>query len=175
RLIEHGALWGGARIGYFHGNPLEVVDDLKILRPTQFASVPRLYNRFGGAIKAQTVDAPGFKGTLSRHVVRTKTASLKDNTNPTNKHALYDRIWGKKVAAALGLDRVKSMVSGSAPLDPSLQQFLQVVFANRIFQGYGLTETYAIAVAQSEGDFKTGTCGGAACCAEICLLSVPDM
>jgi long-chain acyl-CoA synthetase len=134
RLIEQSALWGGARIGYFHGNVLELTDDLKILRPTRFASVPRLFNRFGGAIKAQTVEAPGFKGALSRHVVRTKTANLKDKNNPTYKHALYDRIWGKKVAAALGLDRAVTMVSGSAPLDPNLQQFLQVVFANRFIQ-----------------------------------------
>ncbi len=175
RLIEHAAFWGGARIGYFHGNPLELVDDLKLLRPTQFASVPRLYNRFGGAIKAQTIDAPGFKGTLSRHVVRTKTANLRDKNNPSNKHAFYDRIWGKKVAAALGLDRARSMVSGSAPLDPNLQQFLQIVFANRIFQGYGLTESYAVSIAQQEGDMKTGTCGGITPGTEACLLSVPDM
>ena len=175
RLIEHAAFWGGARIGYFHGNPLELVDDLKLLRPTQFASVPRLYNRFGGAIKAQTVDAPGFKGTLSRHIVHTKTANLQDSNNPSNKHAFYDRIWGKKVGAALGLDRAKTMVSGSAPLDPSLQQFLQIVFANRIFQGYGLTESYAVSICQQEGDLKTGTCGGVAPGTEACLLSVPDM
>ena len=175
RLIEQCALWGGARIGYFHGNPLELVDDLKLIRPTQFASVPRLYNRFGGAIRAQTVDAPGFKGALSRHVVRTKTAAIRDKNNPTNTHAFYDRIWGRKVAAQLGLDRVKSMVSGSAPLDPNLQEFLRIVFANRVWQGYGLTETYAISVAQGADDLKTGTCGGVAPCMEACLLSVPDM
>jgi len=52
---------------------------------------------------------------------------------------------------------------------------LQVVFANRVFQGYGLTESYAISIAQSDGDLKTGTCGGMAPCVEACLLSVPDM
>jgi long-chain acyl-CoA synthetase len=173
RVIEHVALWGGARIGYFHGNPLELIDDLKLLRPTQFASVPRLLNRFGGAIKAATVDAPGFKGTLSRHIVSTKTAAIKNGGN--NKHALYDRIWSKKVAAALGLDRVYSIVSGSAPLDPSLHQFLQVVFANRTFQGYGLTESYAASISQIEGDMQTGTCGSPVPCVELCLVSVPDM
>lgn len=175
RVIEHAAFFGGARIGYFHGNPLELVDDLKLLRPTQFTSVPRLYNRFGGAVKAQTIDAPGFKGALSRHIVRTKTANLLDKSNPTNKHALYDRIWSKKVAAALGLDRAVAMISGSAPLDPSLHQFLQVVFANRIFQGYGLTESYACSLFQAEGDLKTGTCGTVAPALEACLLSLPDM
>ncbi|EHY54308.1 medium-chain fatty acid-CoA ligase faa2 [Exophiala dermatitidis] len=182
RLLEHTSLWAGARLGYFHGNVLELVDDLKLLRPTIFASVPRLFNRFGGAIKAQTVEQPGFKGALSRHIVRTKLANAaepspksKSSHNPTQYHAIYDRIWGRKVAAALGLDRAKTMVSGSAPLDPSLQQFLRVVFSTRFIQGYGLTETYAVALAQPPGDFSVGNCGGVMPCQEACLLSVPDM
>jgi long-chain acyl-CoA synthetase len=175
RLMEHSAMWSGARIGYFHGNTLELVDDLRVLRPTVFPSVPRLYNRFAGGIRAQTLEAPGIKGALSRHVFRTKMANLRDKDNPTNKHAIYDRIWGKKIGATLGLDRARTMVSGAAPLDPALQQFLQVVFANRTLQGYGLTETYAITLSQLYGDLSTGNCGAVAPCQEVCLLSVPEM
>ncbi|KIX09608.1 uncharacterized protein Z518_00688 [Rhinocladiella mackenziei CBS 650.93] len=183
RLLEHSALWLGARVGYFHGNVQELVDDLKLLRPTTFASVPRLFNRFGGAIKAQTVEQPGFKGVLSRYIVKTKLANAnptpksKDATppTPTQYHAVYDRIWGRKVAVAMGLDRAKNLVSGSAPLDPSLQQFLRVVFSARVFQGYGLTETYALALTQPADDFSVGNCGGVVPCQEACLLSVPDM
>ena len=175
RMLEHAALWAGARIGYFHGNVLELVDDLKMLRPTTFASVPRLYNRFGGAIRAQTVEAPGFRGALSRHVVSTKLANLRDKKNPTDKHAVYDRIWGKKASAALGLDRCKFFVTGSAPLDPSLHEFLRLTFAARFCQGFGMTETYAIGMAMSQGDLTTGKIGGLAPTTEACLLSVPDM
>ncbi|GAB7354410.1 hypothetical protein MBLNU459_g4903t1 [Dothideomycetes sp. NU459] len=177
RVTEASALWSGMAIGYFHGNILELVDDFKLLRPTSFISVPRLYNRFGGAIKAASVEQPGFKGALSRHVVSTKMAALND-PNPakaTNKHAIYDRIWSRKVAAGLGLDRVRSMVSGSAPIDPSLQQFLRIVFSNNFIQGYGLTETYAIALAQLEGDLSAGNCGAVTPTTELCLLDVPDM
>lgn len=175
RMLEGAAFWAGARVGYFHGNVLELVDDLKQLRPTLFASVPRLFNRFGGAIRAQTVEAAGVKGALSRHIVKTKIANLHNKDNPSSTHALYDRIWGKKVAAALGLDRVNTMVSGSAPLDPSLQDFLRIVFANRVLQGYGLTETYAVALAQVVGDYSSGNCGALSPSTEACLLSVPDM
>ena len=175
RLLEHITAYGGGKVGYFHGNILELVDDLKLLRPTTFASVPRLYNRFGGVIKSQTLDAPGFKGTLSRHVVSTKMANLKNTDNPTNKHMLYDRIWGKKVSAALGLDRAQSLVSGSAPLDSNLQQFLSIVTSARVMQGFGMTETYALGLSQQDGDLSTGNCGGVSACSEICLLSVPDM
>ena len=175
RMTEHVALWSGSRIGYFHGNILELVDDFKALRPTTMPSVPRLYNRFGGAIRAQTVDQQGLKGSLSRYIVSTKLANLRDKTNPTVKHALYDRIWGKKVTAALGLDRMRTMVTGSAPLDPSLQQFLRVVFANHFVQGYGLTESYAASICQLHGDLSAGSCGAPLVSLEACLLSVPDM
>lgn len=143
RVTEASAFWCGVAIGYFHGNILELVDDFKLLRPTGFISVPRLYNRFGGAIKAATIEQPGFKGALSRHVVNTKLATLND-PNPakaTNKHAFYDRIWGRKVAAGLGLDRARSMISGSAPIDPSLQQFMRIVFGNNFIQGMSFQDS----------------------------------
>lgn len=175
RVGEHTALTAGSAIGYFHGNIAELVDDLKTLRPTTFAGVPRLYNRFGTAIKEATVEQSGFKGALSRHVVSTKLASLKNRDCPTNKHALYDRIWSRKVVSAFGLDRCKTMVSGSAPLDPQLHQFLRVVFGNHFLQGYGLTETYAVSLAQIEGDLSAGNCGAVSPSNEVCLLDVPDM
>ena len=177
RMVEHGALWGGVSIGYFHGDILALVDDMKVLRPTGFTSVPRLYNRFGGAIRAATTAQPGVKGALARHIVSTKLASLQDPDSPsaTNRHAIYDRLWGRKVTAALGLERATSLVSGSAPLDPTLHQFLRVVFGNHVLQGYGLTETYAVSLVQIIGDFSAGNCGAPCPANELCLASVPDM
>jgi len=175
RLGEHSGLASGSAIGYFHGNIAELVEDLQMLRPTVFSGVPRLYNRFGAKIKEATVQATGVKGALSRHVVSTKLAAMEDKHNPTNKHMLYDRIWAKKVSAGIGLDRCKVMVSGSAPIDPSLHKFLRAVFANNFTQGYGLTETYAIALVQHEGDFSAGNCGGVTVAAECALVDVPDM
>ena len=175
RMVEHGALWAGCRIGYFHGNILELVDDFKALRPTILTSVPRLYNRFGGAIKAQTVAASGFRGSLSRHIIATKLANISRKESPTQYHALYDRIWGRKVSATLGLDRAHGMVSGSAPLDSSLHSFLRTVFANQFIQGFGMTETYSVGLVQSNFDLTTGNCGGLHACQEACLQSVHDM
>lgn len=177
RVTEASALWAGSAIGYFHGNVTELVDDLKLLKPTSFISVPRLYNRFGGAIKAATVEQTGFKGALSRHVSNAKMNALKnpDPAKATNKHAFYDRIWSRKVASAFGLERTRVMVSGSAPIDPSLQQLLRIVFSNDFIQGYGLTETYAVSLAQLDGDMSAGNCGAVAPSTELCLMDVPDM
>ncbi|RPA81271.1 acetyl-CoA synthetase-like protein [Ascobolus immersus RN42] len=173
RLGEHIALWAGAAIGFFHGDILGLADDIKLLRPTIFFSVPRLFQRFGTAIKAATVEAPGVKGALSRHVVNTKLQNMK--TSGSNSHAFYDRIWAKKVQAGIGLDRCHGMVSGSAPISPELLQFLRVTFANNFMQGYGLTETYAVGMGQLAQDNTAGSCGPPTYVTEACLQDVPEM
>ena len=176
RCAEHGALSKGLGIGYFHGDVLGLVDDMKLLRPTAFNSVPRIYNHFGSAIRAATVDAPGMKGAIGRHVINSKLAAMKlPPGQATNKHFLYDRLYTPKIAAAFGLQRARGMISGAAPLDPSLHQFLRAAFGSDFIQGYGLTETYAIATAQLPGDLSSGNCGATTPSMECCLQSVPDM
>lgn len=176
RLIDQTALAEGASIGYFHGDMLELVDDLKILKPTGFPSVPRLFNRFNMGIRAQTVEADGVRGALSRRVIDTKLANMKLPPGQAyNTHFLYDRIWTPKVRAAVGLDRCRSMVSGSAQLDPEVQKFLRAAFGNNFASGYGLTESYASTSCQANDDFSTGNNGPPLPSIEVCLESQPDL
>ena len=42
-------LYGG-KIGFFGGNVLKLTEDMRILKPTVFPSVPRLYNKIYGRI-----------------------------------------------------------------------------------------------------------------------------
>lgn len=176
RMLDLTALGEGARVGYFHGDIAGLVDDMKILGPTGFMSVPRLFNKFSSAIRSATVEADGFKGSLSRHIIETKKANMKKPSGQaSNTHLLYDRIWTPKVKAAVGLQRAHSMISGSAQLDPDVHEFLRAAFGNSFLQGYGLTETFAVASVQLRGDFSIGNVGPPAPCVEACLESVPDM
>ncbi|KUI57720.1 Long chain acyl-CoA synthetase 7, peroxisomal [Cytospora mali] len=176
RMADQAAFLSGAPIGYFHGDVAGLVEDMKILKPTGFMSVPRLFNRFQAAITAATVQADGVKGALSRHVINAKKASMKlPSGKATNKHLIYDKIWTPKVLAAVGLDRVHSMVSGSAQLDPDVQQFLRAAFGNDFVQGFGMTETYAVGMVQYKNDYSTGNIGAPMACVELCLESQPDL
>lgn len=179
RLAEHLALWGGGGLGYYHGEIFEVLEDLQLVRPTAFSGVPRLFNRIGAGIRLATLEKPAnpIRGWLSKHIISTKlvTANDPDIYKATNKHKFWDALWGKRVAARVGLQRCHTMISGSAPLDPELHQFLRVCFGNNFAQGYGLTETYAIALCQLDGDMTTGNCGGVLPPNEICIRDVPDM
>lgn len=175
RLIDQIAMSEGASIGFFRGDILGLVDDMKILQPTGFNSVPRLFNRFNSAIRAATLEADGVKGALSRHVINTKKASMRGPPGKANNtHILYDKIWTPKVKAAVGLQRVHSMISGSAQLDPDVQEFLRAAFANNFSQGFGMTETYAVGTVQARGDFSLGNIGPPMPCIEVCLESVPE-
>ncbi|KAI1135294.1 acetyl-CoA synthetase-like protein [Hypoxylon sp. FL0543] len=176
RMIDQCGVTAGCSIGYFHGNMLEVLDDLKLLRPSGFISVPRLFNRIAMGIRAQTVEADGVKGALSRRAIEAKKASMKLPPGKAhNKHFLYDRIWTPKVRAAVGLDRCRSMVSGSAQLDPNVHEFLRAALGNYFCQGYGLTESYAAGSFQLDGDFSVGNVGGPMPGIEICLESQPEL
>ncbi|KAL1894574.1 medium-chain fatty acid-CoA ligase faa2 [Sporothrix stenoceras] len=176
RMADWAALSLGARIGYFRGDIVGLVDDMKILRPTGLFSVPRLYNKFNSAIRAATVEAEGFKGSLSRRAVDAKLANMRlPPGKATNYHALYDRIWSPKVRKAVGLDRAVSMVSGSAQLDPDVQTFLRAAFGINFLQGFGMTETCAVGSVQVRGDLSTGNIGGPQAGCEFCIESVPDL
>jgi long-chain acyl-CoA synthetase len=179
RLAEHLCLWGGGGMGYYHGEILEVVEDLKLLRPTAFSGVPRLFNRIGAGIRLATLEKPAnpIRGALSKYIINMKLEKVND-PDPmvaTNLHWFWDKIWCRRVQGQVGLQRCHTIISGSAPLDPGLQQFLRVCFANNVAQGYGLTECYAMALCQLRGDMSTGNCGGVCPTGEICLRDVPDM
>jgi long-chain acyl-CoA synthetase len=175
RMADQMALAEGASVGYFHGDIAALVEDMKLLRPSGLMSVPRLYNRISSGIQAATIEAEGFKGALSRRVIETKKASMAlPPGQATNRHFLYDRIWTPKVLKGVGLQRARTMVSGSAQLDPDVHQFLRAAFGNRFIQGFGMTETYAVGTVQALNDFTTGNIGPPCPSVELCIESVPD-
>lgn len=176
RMADWAATSLGASVGYFHGDIVGLVDDMKLLRPTGLFSVPRLYNKFNSAIRAATVEGDGFRGALSRRAVQTKIASMRlPPGRATNRHALYDRIWSPKVRKAVGLDRAVSMVSGSAMLDPEVHLFLRAAFGINFVQGWGMTETGAVGSVQMRDDYSVGNIGSPQPGCEFCIESVPDL
>jgi len=71
--------------------------------------------------------------------------------------------------------KVKCIVSGAAPLDPKIQEFLTICFCCPVIQGYGLTETCACSTLQILTDTELGRVGPPISCLEIKLEDVPEM
>jgi long-chain acyl-CoA synthetase len=66
----------GARIGFYQGDTLKLLDDVAELRPTFFASVPRLFNRIYDKVWAQVKAKGGVSEALFNYAFNSKKANL---------------------------------------------------------------------------------------------------
>lgn len=130
----------GMKAGFFGGNVLKLTEDIALLKPTLFPSVPRLYNKIYGKIKDGLAQKTGAIKWLADKAVNTKLEGLKNGRGFT--HGFYDKIIFKKMKAILG-GNVKLMITGSAPIAGDVLDFLKIAFCAPICEGYGMTETSA--------------------------------
>nr|CAG8580182.1 10906_t:CDS:10 [Entrophospora candida] len=172
RLIEIMIVLFCGSIGYFRGDVFTLVEDMTLLKPTIFVSVPRLLTRIYAKLRMNTVDATGIKGTLSRKAVAAKLYNLENFGSVT--HPLWDTILFNKIKAIIG-GRVRLILTGSAPISPEILQFLRIAFACDIGEGYGQTEGIAMATLTTKGENKAGHVGGPVSCVEVKLVDVPEM
>jgi long-chain acyl-CoA synthetase len=70
---------------------------------------------------------------------------------------------------------VRWIMSGSAPLDPKLGEFLKICFCCQVVEGYGLTENFAGACITALDETQLGHVGKPLACTEIKLQDVPEM
>jgi long-chain acyl-CoA synthetase len=104
----------GGSIGYYCGDPLKLTEDCQRLQPTQFPSVPRLFNRIYGLLKGGIDSAGGCKSWLAHKAIAAKTFYLRRDAAYT--HGCYDKLVFRKIRAILG-GNVRFMLTGSAPID----------------------------------------------------------
>ncbi len=123
REFVYGLLSVGARVVYYSGDIQKIKDDLAIVQPTIFVSVPRLFSRFYEVLKGKFSELTGTTKTMLDYALQTKLANLASTGSVT--HCLYDKLFFSKTKAALG-GNVRLMISGSAPLLPEVQNFLKV-------------------------------------------------
>jgi long-chain acyl-CoA synthetase len=101
---------------------------------------------------------------------QSKKEALKNGQSST----FWDTILFSKMKARLG-GRVRWIMSGSAPLDPNLAEFLKICFCCPVMEGYGLTENAAGACVTKLDETQFGHVGRPLACTEIKLQDVPEM
>jgi long-chain acyl-CoA synthetase len=157
REFDYSLLASGARIVYFSGDVQKLKDDLAIVKPTIFLSVPRLYSRFYDVIKAKFNDQQGMIKKGLEYALKTKLNNLR--TTGVYTHRVYDRVFFAKTKEALG-GRVRVMISGSAPLLPEVQDFLKVCMSAPLLEGYGQTESTGAITITDANDPQVRHVGG---------------
>ncbi|KAJ2400278.1 medium-chain fatty acid-CoA ligase faa2 [Coemansia sp. RSA 2559] len=172
RFTEIFIMTTGGKIGLYSGNILNVVDDIQALRPTVFNSVPRLLNRIYDRLVAGTIRAPGLTGVIARRAVADKLANLEAGKG--NTHAFWDRILFRKIRALLG-GNIEFVLSGSAPIDKDVLQFLRICFCCQVSEGWGATETCGVGMVNAKTEYRAGRIGIPMHGMEAKLADVPDM
>ncbi|KAM6346916.1 long-chain-fatty-acid--CoA ligase 5 [Alca torda] len=170
RVVQTVVFSCGAKVGFFQGDIKLLTDDMKTLKPTLFPVVPRLLNRIYD--KIQSGAKSPVKRCLLNFAVIMKMAEIKQGI--IRNDSIWDKLIFKKVQETMG-GRVRIMVTGAAPISPSVLTFLRAALGCQIFEAYGQTECAAGCTISMPGDWTTGHVGAPLACNIVKLDDVEEM
>ena len=158
RALHYGYLQRGVAV-YF-GTPDSIREDFKEVKPTLFASVPRVLEKAYERILAAGEALTGVKRGLFDWAL--ELAKAYDVTRePAGRYAwqlrLADRLVLSKWREALG-GRVRYVIVGGAALRGDLVNVFGAAKVS-VLQGYGLTETSPVIAYNRPGHNRPGTVG----------------
>ncbi|WP_130865880.1 AMP-dependent synthetase/ligase [Acidipropionibacterium timonense] len=155
----------GLTIGYsiaVDGRVDRILTGMQEVRPTFMCGVPRIFEKVRSSVR----NTKGLKGGLSRWAFdvgrRAALLELDGARVPVAlaaQRALADRLVLSRLRAAMG-GRVRMMISGSAKLSPMVQEWF-LGAGVPVVEGYGSTETTAIAFFNVPKTPRFGTVGKA--------------
>lgn len=175
QLIVAALITVGAKIGFYRGDVLKLLEDIALIKPTIFPAVPRLLNRVYMKINAAISDGSTLKQFLFNRAIESKRSLLRQGI--VTRDSFWDKLVLKKVQARLG-GRLRLMITGAAPISAETLEFFRAAFGCEVLEGYGQTETCAAATLTQFGDYSSdlgGHVGGVLPCVEMKLVDIPDM
>jgi long-chain acyl-CoA synthetase len=148
----------GATLAYWSNDPQQIVVELNEVHPTNFPSVPRIFEKI-----YTLVTSNGDPELIAKAVeigIEVRELELAGEPVPEELQAGFARAEQElfsKVRAAFG-GRMRQAVSGAAPIAKEILEFF-FACGVPVFEGYGMTETATAATFQSLEDYKFGTVG----------------
>jgi long-chain acyl-CoA synthetase len=138
-------------------------ENLREVRPTHIAAVPRVYEKIYGRIHEGVEKGSTVKRTLFHWAVgvgrryREAESRGKIPAGLKLRHGLANKLVFSKIQAATG-GRLKFYISTGAPLAAELAEFFHAV-GIRILEVYGMTELTGAATVNTADAFRFGTVG----------------
>jgi len=142
-----------------------VGDLLATIKPTVFASVPRIYEKVYDKVMDKVNNAPPIRRALFNWALgvgrKAYPQQLAGKTPGGFSYGLANKLVLSKVREALG-GKLRFCVSGGAPLPLFTNEFFHSI-GIRILEGYGLTETSPVIAVNgfAGGKSRLGTVGQA--------------
>jgi long-chain acyl-CoA synthetase len=164
RMTQMVAIDVGATIGYWRGDKDKMQDDLKAIAPTHFPAVPRIFEKIYEQARSQA--SGKVKGKIFEQAVEVgREVRLLERQGEEagavlrKEYELADKQVLSKVRDIFG-GNLELAITGAAPVAKEMLEFFDACGV-LILEGYGSTETSAVATANSVDDFKFGTVGRA--------------
>jgi long-chain acyl-CoA synthetase len=171
RSVMHAVIMIGGESGFFSGDIKMLVDDIQELKPTIVPGVPRVYEKIYASITAKIAAKSGLAQKLFNKAFFASAKAMRNGKKPP---MVWEKLVFSKIKKNLG-GRVRMLFSGGAPLNKRTQEYLSIVFACPLIQGYGLTETCGACCASYLEDNASGHNGPPTTSGEIKLVDVPEM
>ena len=168
RMVEVAAVRGGVRLGHQPDmSASALLPDLAAFRPTFLQAVPHLFEKIFQAARRKAERDGRLEAFDKAAEIAVKYAEAVEQkafgTGPgpsaslRMQHQLYDKLVYGKVREAMG-GRCRHAMSGGSAMERRLGLFFDGA-GMRIFEGYGLTESTAAAVANPPERPRFGTVG----------------
>lgn len=143
----------------------KVAENLKTVRPTIMAGVPRVFERIYAQIVSQGLNAPGFQKRLAKWAFESADAKtrreLAGDTSSSIVWTIAETLVFSKVKDKLSAQmggRLRFVVSGGAALSPEIAYFFKYSGLT-ILEGWGLSETTAATCINLPNANRLGTVG----------------
>ncbi|MEY5045838.1 MAG: hypothetical protein RL713_1063, partial [Bacteroidota bacterium] len=157
RVMIANMIMVGASVGFFRGDVQLLIEDIGVLKPTFFASVPRLLNRvYDKIIQGALHSGSAVKAALFTKAVDAKLYYL--NHDGILTHSVWDRLVFNKVKQVLG-GRLKMILTASAPISANVLNFLRIACGCQVIEAYGQTESCGGLTITWPNDFTSNVVG----------------
>ena len=149
----------------FCADMTRIKEALLDVRPTVFLGVPRVWEKFQGAMAARFAEATGVKASLLAWARKTELDAFKREMETGRPEQGLTRKLARalvldKVRAALGLDRLVIAATGAAPIALETLEFFASI-GIVVHEGYGMSETSGVATSTEPARPRFGTVGRA--------------
>lgn len=165
-LIQYGTLDVGGRIAFWERDQLKIVPSLSEIKPENFPSVPRIFEKVHDTAIATSAGDGGLKAAIFNWAVKVgkKVNALEEEGKQpgfllAKQHGLADKLVFSKIRAIFG-GNLKLALTGAAPIDPEIIRFFHAAGVP-VYEAWGMTETSTGGTANLPGASKVGTVGRA--------------
>jgi long-chain acyl-CoA synthetase len=163
RVMNLCSIGAGSRT-YFIEDPRQLMDRLPGIAPTILISVPRLYEKIYKSAQERLDAAPRWQRHLLEFALRLgarvadhRRAGTQPDLPLAAAHRILDTLVLRRIRDPFG-GRMRFMVSGSAPLSPSVMRFFEAA-GLLILEAYGLSENIVPVAANRPGAHRSGSVG----------------